>query len=156
MKNNISAFLLLWVAALVAACDKMPENGDLDGLWQMVEMHSKTAAADPHYSQYTDKRAEKVHWAFQLQLLSMKSAQPVPEIDTNEAVARFQYTPDRLRLTQVYLHYRDRDQLIEDPATTSLQPLGVRGNTADFRIVRLDGSRLILCSETDSLVFVKK
>ena len=81
--------LLLSLALLLfAGCGKMPENGDLDGLWQLVEMHSKADPTDPQYSHYTDKRAEKVRWAFQLQLLSMKSFDLLPGTDTNEAVAR--------------------------------------------------------------------
>ena len=149
--------LLLSLALLLfAGCGKMPENGDLDGLWQLVEMHSKADPTDPQYSHYTDKRAEKVRWAFQLQLLSMKSFDLLPGTDTNEAVARFQYSSDRLQLTQIYLHYRDRDQLVEDPATAPFQTLGVRGCKAQFRIAKLGGSRLILCSDMDSLVFVKK
>ena len=70
-------------------------------------------------------------------------------------MARFVHDGDRLSVTQTYVHFRDRDELITDPSTTLLEVVGIRGSASDYRIALLNSSRLTLCSQLDSLVFVK-
>lgn len=144
----------LLACALAVACEKTPVNGELDGKWKLCEMHSKPAATDAAYTQAADVQQEAIYWNFSLRLLSITSAGNLNG-HTQETVARFAYEGSSLSVTETYIHYRDRDSLIVDPQTTSLQPLGIRGNAARFRVAALTSSRLTLCSEMDSLVFRK-
>lgn len=155
MKKLLLTILTISVALpYLAGCDKLPCNGNLDGIWQLCEVGSKTSLADASYAQITDKRDKSIFWSFQLQLLSMTSAS-FHNGHTSESVARFVYDDERLELTKIYIHFRDRDSLVTDPNATSFAEVGIRGCTAQFRIAQLNDSRLTLCSEMDSLVFHK-
>lgn len=146
--------LLISIMLITAACAKLSDNDNLDGRWRLQSIHSKTSAKQAHYTAFTDTRADNIYWNFQLDLLSITSAAPLNG-HTGETTARFSYTPSRLSVTKTYIHYRDRDSLIVDPTTTSLERLGIRGNATDFRIERINKTSLILCSASDSLVFYK-
>lgn len=146
--------LLISMILITAACAKLSDNGNLDGRWRLQSIHSKTSAEQAHYTASTDTRADNIYWNFQLNLLSITSAAPLNG-HTGETTARFSYTPSRLSVTKTYIHYRDRDSLIVDPTTTSLERLGIRGNATDFRIERINKTSLILCSASDSMVFYK-
>lgn len=146
--------LLISMILITAACAKLSDNGNLDGRWRLQSIHSKTSAEQAHYTASADTRADNIYWNFQLNLLSITSAAPLNG-HTGETTARFSYTPSRLSVTKTYIHYRDRDSLIVDPTTTSLERLGIRGNATDFHIERINKTSLILCSASDSLVFYK-
>lgn len=150
---TISIFCLA-IGGVWTSCDKLSDNGDLDGMWQLREMHTKASTDDATYSQATDKRAEKIYWSFQLDLLSITSEASLNGF-TGETVARFTYSGERLEVTETYIHYRDRDSLLTDPETTELEALGIRGNTGSFAVSQLSKHSMILCSDTDSLVFKK-
>lgn len=126
----------------------------MDGRWQLLRIYSKADANAPHYDLEQDKAAQQVYWSIQLDLLSITSSENLNG-HTPETVARFTYAPPQFSITKAYIHYRDRDSLITDPLSTSLTPIGIRGNATDYRIVRLNKTTLILCSAQDSLVFYK-
>lgn len=151
MKKILYIFL---ACTLAVACEKTPVNGDLDGKWKLYEIHSKLVSTDAAYTQAADVQSAAIYWNFQLQLLSITSAETLNG-HTQETVARFVHEGDNLALTETYIHYRDRDSLIVDPNTTSLQALGIRGNTAQYRVATLTSTRMTLCSTMDSLVFRK-
>lgn len=152
-----SIFILCATALLLllpTACDKMPENGDLDGQWQLTGMYSKREATDATYSIDAHKVPGDITWNVQLKLLQIVSKEPDNAFNGN-AFARFTYAGDRLTIDQLYISAHGRDSLVTDPATHAFESTGIRSNTADFRIQRLTGSQLILCSALDSLVFRK-
>lgn len=152
-KHYISSLLAL-LTLVCASCSKLSSNGDIDGRWQLLHIYSKTDAASAHYEQDQDLTAQQVYWSIQLDLLSITSSDNLNG-HTPETVARFTYAPPQFSITKAYIHYRDRDSLITDPLSTSLTPLGIRGNATNYSIVRLNKTSLILCSEQDSLVFYK-
>ena len=144
------------ISVLLASCDKTPANGDLDGKWLLKQRFVKETATDGAYSRLAEGPADtKIYWSFQLQLLSITSGSLAHNGQTGETVARFVREGNRLSVTQTYVHFRDRDELISDPSTTLLEVVGIRSNASDFRIALLNSSRLTLCSQLDSLVFVK-
>lgn len=149
-----SILFICSLSMLMFACGKTPQNGALDGKWRLYEIHSKTQPTESTYAVAKDVRADNIYWSFQLNLLSITSAETLNG-HTNETVARFAYEGDHLAVTQTYVHFRDRDSLLTDPNTAALETVGIRGNASNFRIAQLSGSRLTLCSERDSLVFRK-
>lgn len=156
MKVSLSILFASLTILLFSYCSKMPENGALDGKWQLTEMYSKASTSDAHYiaTPTTDKRADNIYWNIQLQLLYITSAEPLNTF-TNETVARFHYSGSTLQVGPTYIHYRDRDSLITNANTTELVPLGIRGNATTYDIKRLNASTMILCSPLDSLIFKK-
>lgn len=149
--RHLPLLLILFLTSL-AACDKQPDNDELDGKWQLLEIFS--TGADGGFTQLTDKRESKTFWSFQLGLLQIGS-NDLHNGSTADTFARFTHSGDRLSVNEVYVHYRDRDSLVTDPSSTAFASVGIRGNTAQFLINRLTSSQLILTSATDSLVFYK-
>lgn len=154
MKVSLSILFASFTILLFSYCSKMPENGTLDGKWQLTEMYSKTTNSDAHYiaTPTTDKRADNIYWNIQLKLLYITSAKPLKTF-TTETVARFHYSGSTLQVGPTYIHYRDRDSLITNANSTELIPLGIRGNATTYDIKRLNASTMILCSPLDSLIF---
>lgn len=143
----------------LCACDKTPENGDLDGLWRLEERYTRPDGASA-YSVSADMSDAKIFWAFQLKLLDIKASGTLPQATPAEVFARFSHTDNTLAVTETYLHERAADTPITDDTQIDgqpidLSPLGLRSHTDLFRIVRLDSRRMTLCSPTDSLVFKK-
>lgn len=152
---TLSCLALLLGAATLASCDKTPMNGDLDGMWRLTEMHSKPTADAPTYSLQAVLEAQRIFWNFQLRLLSIQNHDGLANSETNETVARFEHSGNRLHVTHTYIHHRAEDILITDPATTQLEGVGIRGCRSSFEVKCLTSTRMVLCSERDSLVFRK-
>lgn len=152
---TLSCLALLLGAATLASCDKTPMNGDLDGMWRLTEMHSKPTADAPTYSLQAVLEAQRIFWNFQLRLLSIQNHDGLANSETNETVARFEHSGNRLHVTHTYIHRRAEDILITDPATTQLEHVGIRGCSSSFEVKCLTSKRMVLCSERDSLVFRK-
>ena len=152
---TLSCLALLLGAATLASCDKTPMNGDLDGMWLLTEMHSKPTADAPTYSLQAVLGAQRIFWNFQLRLLSIQNHDGLANSETNETVARFEHSGNRLHVTHTYIHHRAEDILITDPATTQLEGVGIRGCSSSFEVKCLTSKRMVLCSERDSLVFRK-
>lgn len=152
---TLSCLALLLGATTLASCDKTPMNGDLDGMWRLTEMHSKPTADAPTYSLQAVLEAQRIFWNFQLRLLSIQNHDGLANSETNETVARFEHSGNRLHVTHTYIHRRAEDILITDPATTQLEGVGIRGCSSSFEVKCLTSKRMVLCSERDSLVFRK-
>ena len=152
---TLSCLALLLGAATLASCDKTPMNGDLDGMWRLTEMHSNPTADAPTYSLQAVLEAQRIFWNFQLRLLSIQNHDGLANSETNETVARFEHSGNRLHVTHTYIHHRAEDILITDPATTQLEHVGIRGCSSSFEVKCLTSKRMVLCSERDSLVFRK-
>lgn len=152
---TLSCLALLLGVATLASCDKTPMNGDLDGMWRLTEMHSKPTADAPTYSLQAVLEAQRIFWNFQLRLLSIQNHDGLANSETNETVARFEHSGNRLHVTHTYIHHRAEDILITDPATTQLEHVGIRGCSSSFEVKCLTSKRMVLCSERDSLVFRK-
>ena len=152
---TLSCLALLLGAATLASCDKTPMNGDLDSMWRLTEMHSKPTADAPTYSLQAVLEAQRIFWNFQLRLLSIQNHDGLANSETNETVARFEHSGNRLHVTHTYIHHRAEDILITDPATTQLEHVGIRGCSSSFEVKCLTSKRMVLCSERDSLVFRK-
>lgn len=146
MKKGIFCKMMALAALMLgaAACDKTPANGDLDGFWQLVESGKE---------QPRPRKADKVFWAVQLDLVSVRSASELAP-GTKEALFRFRHGAGRLELTQGYAHYRDRDDRLDAPGE-GLRQAGVGTLPAVYRVHLLTGERMILVSDDDSLVFRK-
>lgn len=144
--------LFISLLMLFAACDKLPDDDDLNGQWRLLEMYG--IDDNGKFTQLTDKRESSTYWNFQLSLLYITS-NDLHNGSTAVSFARFTHSGNTLSINEAYVHYRDRDSLVTDPASTAFATVGIRGNATQFVINRLTGSQLILTSPTDSLIFYR-
>lgn len=151
MKHAI--LLLATTLCLLSSCGKTPENGALDGMWQLME--TSEARPDGTFAESVSRKAEGIYWSFQLELLMIHSQGSLLNGHTFDTAARFRFTGDKLDITQTYIHFDNRDSLLADPATLTLEPLGIRGNAASYDVERLDGKQMVLVSKDYRLVFRK-
>lgn len=155
MKRYLSCLLLSLIC--LTACDKLPENGDLDGMWQLVEL-SEAAPDGSGYGDARNMKSERIYWCVQLKLLSIlrrDGTQNPTNGETEETLCRFNHAGGTFSITEMYYHYRNHDELITDEHFEGLAFTGIHGNKADFRVERLNGKEMILCSDDSRLVFRK-
>lgn len=153
-KYSFLSAILIVICCVLTACSKLSDNGPIDGKWRLEKMYSKSSAASTSYTDEKYLMDENIYWSFQLNLLSITSSELLNGY-TGETTARFNLSGDQLNITQTYIHFRDRDSLLTDPTTMQLQALGIRGNACNYHIRTLSSSRMVLCSDADSLVFYK-
>lgn len=154
MNRLIFPFLIL-LSALLAACGKNPENGALDGQWQLMEMSLKAHPGDSEYATTEYKKDQRIYWRIQLEMLMIYSANGMANGHTNLTAGRLAHSGKQLKVTDTYIHFHDRDSLITDPNTDALVALGIHGNAEDFNIEQADGKRMVLTNENKRLVFRK-
>ncbi len=58
MKNLL---YILFAFALFTACDKLPDDSDLDGMWQLTSIE--------HAGTNTDVKSQRIYWSFRLRLI---------------------------------------------------------------------------------------
>lgn len=130
------------------ACDKMPENGDLDGQWQMTSIkHLRHEAPTPAL-------IGKVYWSFQLKLLSIYTPKDLHNQGENYTFCRFQVKGDSLHITKSYVHSMNTDIEMDETATY-LDVVGLHNNRESYAIKTLTDSRLVLHSDYHELEFRK-
>lgn len=138
---------LLAIFAFVA-CDKMPENGDLDGQWQMTNIKHLDHDAP------SDTLKGKVYWNFQLKLLSIYTPDDLHNQGSNYTFCRFQVKGDSLHITKSYVHSMNTDLEMED-GVTYLDVVGLHNNRESYAIQTLTDSRMVLRSDYHELEFRK-
>lgn len=148
MKLSKNIFISLVVTIALFSCQKYT-NEDTDGQWQLMSMTQNDE------STVIDKKAERIMWAFQLDLLQIRAFSPLTEGTPDYVVARYTHSGDSLHITSTYYHYRDRDSLYTDPTQTILEPLGIHGNATSYKVERLTDDELVLRSPYCLLRFRK-
>lgn len=133
----------------LAACDKIPQNGDLDGMWQLTEMTPAATGVTTH------KKPEAIYWSFQLDVLMIHTPYKLHNGKTYNTSGLFEKRGDSLHVNTVYVHYVNRDSLISDPHSTTLDAVGIHGNSGHFRIESLSDSHMTLSSDFCRLAFRK-
>lgn len=146
MKYLVS--LLGALALSLAACDKLPENGSLDGQWQMTRIDHLSA------DDTTQPIPTKTYWNFQLRLLMIYTPNYNHNGVTAYTTARFSIKGDSLFIHSTYVHTMNTDSLLS-PGTTCLDAVGVHDNTERYAIQSLTDSRLVLHSKYHHLEFRK-
>ena len=66
---------------MLIACDKVPMNGNLDGMWQLMAIQYNTTGS------VSDVKISRLYYSFQLHLV---------ELNNNEAFAHFSHRNDSI------------------------------------------------------------
>ena len=132
-------FILLFIlSVLVYSCTiESSGNGKLDGYW-------KLASIDTIYTgktlTLTDKR---LYWSVESKLLDLHDADGIH----SHILVRFNNTGDSLLLSSPYGYDRENgDTLLTD--YTVMQPYGINSLYEHFKILKLNGSDMVLQSST--------
>lgn len=147
--SSLSLFSLLILLSILTACDKISQDSMLEGMWQLTELTPATTAIPQ------DKRAEAIYWSFQLQMMQIHTPSYLHNGKTSHTVGLFDRDGDLIHIRQVAIHYANRDSLITDTSSTTLDQVGIHGTHADFQIERLSHRQLILQSDFCRLVLKK-
>jgi hypothetical protein len=137
---------IIGVSLLVVSCDIVHRsgNGDLDGFWQLK-------AVDTLTNNHTcDMRESQIAWAVQGALLEVRKVDDLAF--ESDIVFQFEHYSDSLLLHSPYIVKRDvGDVLVTD--VSLLQPFGINDTEEGFRVLKLNGSKMILQSKTLRLYF---
>jgi len=131
MRKILITGLLALLFVIVLACGKNPENGKLDGMWQLTEIESANGVS-------ISKKSDRIYYSFQLQVVELR------RVGYNEYRGHFNYTGDSLSLN---IH----DYMIKDTCAF----FGLKTMKDHFAIEVLTGSTMMLSRNDIRLRFRK-
>lgn len=133
-------FIILLLAFITSSCDKMPCNGDLDGMWQLMSISNDSIE--------TSTKDLKIYYSFQLHLLQLnKETSPYKRF-----YAHFNHSNDSLKIYDV-CEKSDLNIFISNPDT--LKEFGITELKDGFKVNSLNSKTMILEKEGTTLTFRK-
>ena len=130
-------------ALILTACDlETPDNGALDGNWQLRQIDTLATGGS------CDMSRSYIYWGIENHLLQVR------DIDNNNLKILFHFEKMGEELTIHTPHFvvtKDELTLIEDGS--QLAPLGITGTKETFHIEKLNHGSLILKNEYYRLSF---
>ena len=140
MKKSIYNILaLIALISTAASCDKVDDNGNLGGLWQLTEWRALPSG------EVRANKAQAIFYAVQLNLMKFSIHN---DIDTYH-LARFIHRNDSLILGKIYARPDEHEVSAAELAKYGVPPSGA------FAIDNLTSSRMILRSDSAILTFRK-
>lgn len=131
MRKIQIAGLLSFLLVIVFACGKNPENGKLDGMWQLTEIESAQGVS-------VAKKPDRIYYSFQLHVVELR------RIGFREYRGHFNYTGDSLSL-------QISDYMTKDTCAF----FGLKSMNDRFAIELLTGSNMMLRRDSVRLKFRK-
>lgn len=160
MKKSLYRLLAWLMPLLLLACDKLPNNGDLDGMWQLmtVEHHASGEVVDLSNTQH--------YWSFRLRLVQFSAHKG---INTSVFYAHFTHDGNTIHLydfcSQAKYEKETDDNEWVSPAQANIftpwgfvpqpDPSNPNKTTTSFHVEQLTSSSLILSNSTTTLSFRK-
>ena len=125
-------YMIIGVTLLLTGCDKeYSDNGHLDGFWQLTSSPGIT-------------------WSFQGHILELRDVNKVHQ----DIVMSFTREGNKLKLSAPYRVDRDLDDVALEDADL-LVPYGIGSTSAEFNIVKLTSSHMVLDDTNNTLEFRK-
>lgn len=149
----LSAFSFIILTTFTTySCDKLSDNGDLDGMWQFMTI---TYARNGVYDSTVNAKDYKAYLSFQLDLARISWRNVAITDATKNILCRFNHQGNTLQLHDFYLDFAASDSLITDANTLLLTPLGIKGNNVTFTVLEENKNSLILQSDYARIVLRK-
>lgn len=148
-QRTLLAASLICSLLFAASCDKLPENGKLDGMWQIMSVNY---ARNSGYDSLVNVKPMHVYLSFQLKLAQINAGEYSNRTGSGIILSRFKRSGSTLSFYNFYLSQFAADILITDSATTALQCIGINGIAAKFHIDRLDDNKLQLSSDYAQII----
>lgn len=150
--KNILFILLLF--ALCISCDKVPMNGDLDGMWQLMVKEDANGAKNV--------KTDKIYMSFQLHLVQFDG----PNKDNGGKFhsrlyyGRFKHEGDSLFIYDLCHNSKnetatDNNEWITEAELDKLEQWGIYSLNNRYKVVKLDSDAMILRREDLVLTYRK-
>lgn len=139
MKALIKLSILLLYATALVSCDKVDDNGDLGGMWQLTEWKNSTDGS------IVATKQDAIFYSVQLDLMKFSRNNDI----SNYHLARFSHKGDSLFVGEVYARPNDNQVSIAE-----LGKYGVPASGA-FAIEELSAKNMVLRSKEAVLRFRK-
>ena len=144
-------FLLL-IASLpfLMSCDlETSDNGNLDGYWHLMSVDTLAT------SKQCDMSKQKVFWAFQKDLLQLRGSTD-SEKELQEFYLRFLYENNTLKLSDIHLRDREKDDPQVDDSTMPLIYIyGIEQKQEEFKVLILNSKEMVLQNAVIRIRFSK-
>ena len=132
---------------MMTACDvETSDNGDLDGFWQMTEMHAAYFSS----MEGKDMRESGLTWSFQGKLLELRDATGHQQ----DIVMSFEHKGSELRVYNPYFVERDSGD-IKVTNAIDLLPYGISNTDDTFQVLELSSDKMVLSNPMFMLSFRK-
>lgn len=146
--NKIYNIIAIILMSLITSCDKVPANGDLDGLWQLMEIKQGEQAVD--------KKGDRLYCSFQLSLFMLghdggKARQYFGRFERNGGTLRFYDFTYRA----AYTDESNLDQIMTDEDLPYISPWGFFAIDCPFEIVTLNSQALVI-KHGDTVISYRK
>ncbi len=143
--------LLFACVMLFASCDKMPKNGDLDGMWQLMTVERAGEEAE-------FVKTKKLYYSFQLDLVQLNDA-TMPN-DRGGYYAYFKHSGDSLFIRKICFPSANETAADNNIEFTSadlpkIAPWGIYTLNPRFKVWELDSDDMVLESNEAKLTFRK-
>lgn len=134
---GMKKLLIISIVLLLAACDKVPMNGNLDGMWQLM------AIQDNATSSISEVKENRLYYSFQLHLV---------QLNNGEAYAHFSHRNDSIVMYD-WCKGNGTNDKITDP--TVLNKFGLYELRDSFKVEVLTHDKMQLRSRKATLSFRK-
>lgn len=144
MKRIILSLLL--VCSMFISCDKMPMNGDLDGMWKIVEIE--------HNGIVQNTEDDDLYMSIQLKLFQLST------IPLNYVYGYFEHKDNKIHFWQ-FSYYSNNESTADDntriPESDKefLKKWGYYSLDETFEVEKLNRNELILKSNSVRIKYVK-
>lgn len=137
MKKSTILFILTAIITL-ASCGKLPMNGKLDGMWQLIQIDTEEGSNH-------EIKEQRVYYSVQLELITLRGMSGSKYI-----LGRFEHSGDSLFLYD--LRTGGNEQLC---TVNDVKPYGLNSVTPRFGVEKLTNGDMILKSKESTLYFRK-
>lgn len=147
IKKNIGWCCIYLLLSTVFSCDKLPMNGDLDGMWQLMSVEMD--------GEVSDVKSRKRYWSFQLHLVQFSRGD-----NTNRYFAHFKHKNDSLHIYDLCFpseNFTDSDDnvMFTESDVHILNQWGIYNLYNKFKVEKLDSDVMILKNDEMKLRFRK-
>lgn len=159
----IKSFIVALLLISFSGCDKMSDNGALDGMWQIMSVAynsnysgtNSTKAEVFDFINETDAKKYKAYLSFQLDLAKLHWLDTYIEGPNNIVLCRFTRGKSELRFHQFYWDCVDHNIKLTDEEATRLSPFGFHQTDETFKVIQLTHKSMILQSKYARIVLRK-
>ena len=157
----IKTFIVALFLISFSGCDKISDNGALDGMWQIMSVaynsnYSETDSTQATaYENVNDTKKYKVYLSFQLDLAKLHWLDTYIEGPNNIVLCRFTRGKSELRFHHFYWDCVDHNIELTDEEATRLSPFGFHKTDETFKVIQLTHKSMILQSRYARIVLRK-
>lgn len=139
MYRNI--FIALLIGLFAGSCEKAPENGNIEGFWQLLEYTTETDG-EVH-------ACDRIYYAIQLQVAELSEKGGKQDLPTLKGLYHYDEAANVVTIKDLY--YKTKDGAYKTPNEKQLKGYGLDKPDMELEVLKADGKYLILKSDYATL-----